>query len=370
VLAPYTLLSCAISADGCLDDASPGRLILSGPEDLDAVDELRSTVDAILIGSGTVRADDPRLLIRSQARQKARTERGLLAHPRRVTLTANDDLDPDAHIFTGPGEPTLVYCPPFVVERLRARLGDRAEVVGLGHPLTLRTILADLAERRVRRLLIEGGAQVLADALQAGIADELRLAVAPFFVGDPAAPRFGPPGSYPQGPATPMTLATSQRLGNVMVARYLLGQGGADRRFLAWAIELARLCPPSQTAFSVGAVIVSADGEVLSTGYSREQEPHDHAEEIAFRKLGPDPRLQGATLYTSLIPCGARQSREITCVRHTVAAAVSRVVYAWDEPPLFAPGDGADQLRTAGVEVVQIPDLASRAAEVNAHLID
>jgi 5-amino-6-(5-phosphoribosylamino)uracil reductase len=370
VLAPYTLLSCAISADGCLDDASPGRLILSGPEDLDAVDELRSTVDAILIGAGTVRADDSRLLIRSQTRQKARTERGLPAHPRRVTLTANDDLDPDAHIFTGPGAPPLVYCPPLVAERLRTRLGDRAEVVGLGHPLTLRTILADLAERRVRRLLIEGGAQVLAQALQAGIADELRLAVAPFFVGDPAAPRFAPPGTYQSGPATPMTLATADRLGPVTVARYLLGPGGADRRFLAWAIELSRLCPPSQTAFSVGAVIVSADGEVLSTGYSRELDPHDHAEEVALRTLGPDPRLAGATLYSSLIPCGARASREVTCVRHTVAADISRVVYGWDEPPVFAPGDGGDQLRAAGVEVIQIPDLAPRAAEVNEHLID
>jgi hypothetical protein len=51
-----------------------------------------------------------------------------------------------------------------------------------------------------------------------------------------------------------------------------------------------------------------------------------------------------------------------------VAADISRVVYAWDEPPVFAPGDGGGQLRAAGVEVIQIPDLAPRAAEVNEHL--
>jgi len=371
VPAPYTLLSCAISADGCLDDSSPERLILSGPEDLDAVDELRSTVDAILVGAGTVRADNPHLLIRDPSRQQARTARGLSPHPRRVTLTVTEDLDPAAHIFTGPGGPALVYCPPSVAPRLRAKYGDCAEVAGLGHPLTLRTILHDLAERGVARLLIEGGAQVLAETLQADLADEMRLAMAPFFVGDPGAPRFAPPASYRQGPDNPMTLADARRLGNVTVSRYLLGPGGTDRRFLAWAVELSRLCSPSETAFSVGAVIVSADGEVLSTGYSREQQPDDHAEEVAIRKLGPNPgpRLRGATIYSSLVPCGARKSRPVTCVEHILAAGIPRVVYAWDEPPLFAPCDGADKLRAAGVQVIQILDLAPRAEAINARLL-
>ena len=61
---PYTLLSCAVSIDGYLDDASPDRLILSGPEDLDEVDALRAAADAILVGAGTIRADNPRLLVR------------------------------------------------------------------------------------------------------------------------------------------------------------------------------------------------------------------------------------------------------------------------------------------------------------------
>ena len=73
---PYTLLSCAVSLDGYLDDASPNRLILSGPEDLDEVDELRAAADAILVGAGTVRADNPRLLVRDPARIAAREAAG------------------------------------------------------------------------------------------------------------------------------------------------------------------------------------------------------------------------------------------------------------------------------------------------------
>jgi riboflavin biosynthesis pyrimidine reductase len=164
------LLSAAVSLDGALDDRSPRRLILSGPEDLDAVDELRAGCDAILVGAGTVRADDPRLLVRSEARRADRVARGLPPTPARVVLTHSGGLDPGAAVFAAGPPPLLVG-------------GDLAEV------------LAELAGRGVRRLLVEGGASVLTALLAAGLADELRLAVAPIFVGDPAAPRFLGPGA-------------------------------------------------------------------------------------------------------------------------------------------------------------------------------
>ena len=194
---------------------------------------------------------------------------------------------------------------------------------------------------------------------------ELHLAVAPFFVADPAAPRLSP-GAAADGR---MTLAEVQRLEDMVVLRYLLGPGGPDHRFASWAVELSRLCPPSESAFSVGAVIVAEDGEVLSTGFSREQEEHDHAEEVALRKLGfRDPRQRRATIYSSQVPCGARASRPLTCVQHIVAAGIPRIVFAWREPALFTAGEGAEQLRAAGREVIEIPGLAARARAVNAHL--
>jgi riboflavin-specific deaminase-like protein len=362
---PYLLLSCATSADGYLDDATPLRLILSGPADLDRVDEVRAGCDAILVGARTVRTDNPRLLIRDPRRSARRTARGLPAHPARVTLTATGDLDPQARFFA-PGALRLVYCTTPAFTRARARLGDSAVLIDAGDPLSAGFMLADLAERGVARALVEGGAHVLGEFLAAGLADELNLAVAPFFVADPAAPRLDLPGPGADGP---MTLAETRRVGEVALLRYLLGPGGPDHRFLRWAVELSRLCPPSVSAFSVGAVVVSEDGEVLATGFSREQEDHDHAEEVALRKLGPDPRLRHATVYSSLVPCGARASRPVTCVGHIVAAGIPRVVFAWREPRLFTDGEGAEQLRAAGVAVTELPGLADRARAVNAHLL-
>jgi riboflavin-specific deaminase-like protein len=371
---PYVLLSCATSADGYLDDASPRRLILSGPADLDRVDEVRAGSDAIMVGAGTVRTDNPRLLIRDPRRSARRIARGLPAHPARVTLTATGDLDPAARLFA-PGALRLVYCATPALARARARLcledqGEEAAVlIDAGDPLSLDTMLEDLTERGIRRLMVEGGAQLLGAFLAQGLADEFRWAVAPFFIADPAAPRLDLP--HPNGL---MTLAETQRVDEVAVLRYLLGPGGPDQRFLRWAVELSRLCPPSATAFSVGAVVVAEDGEVLATGFSREQEDHDHAEEVALRKLGrgklgPDPRLRRATIYSSLVPCGARASRPLTCVQHIVAAGIPRVVFAWREPRLFTDGEGAEQLRAAGVAVSEVPGLAARARAVNAHLV-
>jgi riboflavin biosynthesis pyrimidine reductase len=193
------LLSAAVSLDGALDDRSPRRLILSGPEDLDAVDELRAGCDAILIGAGTVRADDPRLLVRSERRRADRVARGLPPSPVRVVLTRSGVLDPGAAVFAGGPAPLLLG-------------GD------------LPGVLAELADRGVCRLLVEGGAGVLTALLAAGLADELRLAVAPVFVGDPAAPRLLGPGDPAGGTGAVVRrrLLGVEAVGDTAVLRYAL----------------------------------------------------------------------------------------------------------------------------------------------------
>jgi diaminohydroxyphosphoribosylaminopyrimidine deaminase/5-amino-6-(5-phosphoribosylamino)uracil reductase len=144
----------------------------------------------------------------------------------------------------------------------------------------------------------------------------------------------------------------------------------ADRQWLRQAIALSRCCPPSPSAFSVGAVIVAADGTTMATGFSRQRDPHDHAEEGALAALAPgDPRLAGATLYSSLEPCRFRASRPRPCAELIIAAGLRRVVIAWLEPPVFAQGGGAELLRSSGVTVVEVPELATEARAVNAAVL-
>jgi 5-amino-6-(5-phosphoribosylamino)uracil reductase len=219
---PGTIVSCAVSVDGYLDDATQDRLILSGPEDLDEVDALRAGADAILVGAGTIRKDNPRLLVRDPARVAAREAAGRAPHPFRVTLTSSGNLNPSANFFLGPGMP-LVYCPAGVGAKAMESLEDKAKVVEVAPELTLAAVLADLyQERGVMTLLVEGGARILRDLLAADLVDELRLAIAPFFVADPRAPRFALPARYPHTVANPMTLVSVRRVGEVAVHHYRL----------------------------------------------------------------------------------------------------------------------------------------------------
>ena len=176
---PYTLLSCAMSLDGYIDDVSGKPLRLSGDADVDQVDEVRSTCDAILVGAGTVRADNPALRLRSQARREARVARGLAPDPARIVVSRGGDLDPAARIFA-PGADRIVYVASSAVLKTRERLAgtaadDVASVVDAGDPPGLDRVLADLAARGIARLLVEGGGSLHTQFLAAGLADELRL---------------------------------------------------------------------------------------------------------------------------------------------------------------------------------------------------
>jgi riboflavin-specific deaminase-like protein len=229
---PYVLASAAMSADGYIDDTSPQRLILSSPEDLDRVDAERARCDAIMVGAQTVRSDNPRLLVKSERRRGRRAARGLPPSPAKVTITASGNLDRDALMFAADGTVKLVYGAADVAAGLAARLDGRAEVIGIPPEHGLAWVLEDLAGRGIGRLMIEGGARLLAQALASGLADEFQLAVAPVFVGDPSAPRLLAPRSARRGAGSDLTmsgpvrtvrmvLAGATTAGDMAVLRYL-----------------------------------------------------------------------------------------------------------------------------------------------------
>ena len=121
---PYTLLSCSVSMDGYIASAA-SRLLLSNEADFDRVDAVRASCDAILVGATTVRNDNPRLLVRSQARRDERTARGLAPTPMKVTVTCRAELDARADFFTAGEAEKLVYC-----ARRICRRGSRAARAG------------------------------------------------------------------------------------------------------------------------------------------------------------------------------------------------------------------------------------------------
>ncbi|WP_367131801.1 RibD family protein [Saccharothrix sp. HUAS TT1] len=216
---PYVLLSVAVSVDGYIDDCGAARFPLSNAEDFDHVDRVRAESGAIMVGAATIRRDNPRLLVNSAERRAARVAAGRPEYPVKVTVTGSGDLDP-ARDFWHCGGDKLVYTAATGAGRARAAVGDLAEVVPLGATVDFGALLDDLGARGVDRLMVEGGASVHTAFLSAGLADEIRMAVAPMLIGQAAAPRFVNPARFPGGPARRFHLEDVTRLGDVAVLRY------------------------------------------------------------------------------------------------------------------------------------------------------
>ncbi|MER5570504.1 dihydrofolate reductase family protein [Streptomyces goshikiensis] len=216
---PYVLLSAATSVDGYLDDTSPERLLLSNADDFDRVDEVRASCDAILIGATTMRKDNPRLLVNSEERRAKRLAEGRSEYPLKVTVTASGDLDASLKFWHFGGQKLIFTVDP-AVDKVKAALGDLADVVSVGPELDWGLVLDELGRRGVGRLMVEGGGTIHTQLMAQNLADEVHLAVAPLLVGQVGAPKFLGAADYPGGSTSRMRLLEARPIGDVVLLRY------------------------------------------------------------------------------------------------------------------------------------------------------
>lgn len=148
------------------------RYYVNGPDGLDHLHRLRALVDAVIVGAGTVLADDPQLTVR----------RVTGPHPARVVIDPRARLPASPRVFAPDGVRRLAI----VAQGARCTLPPDVEVVIVpcadGH-IAPSEILAALAERGLRRILIEGGPETLSRFLAAGCLDRLHIVVAPIIIG-------------------------------------------------------------------------------------------------------------------------------------------------------------------------------------------
>lgn len=219
---PFVTLSVAVSLDGYIDDTIPERLYLSNDRDFDGVDVLRAECDAILIGAETVRRDNPRLWLRSAERRAARAASGKPENLLKVTVTRSGDISPDAKMFhhhIDAGKP-LVYTTIEGAEKIGDRLDVVARVIAITDQDFWGAVLDDLGDRGIERLIAEGGTHIHTAFLEAGLADELRFAVAPLLIGQRDAPRFVNPAEFPGGSRRRLEFLDATVLDDVVVLRY------------------------------------------------------------------------------------------------------------------------------------------------------
>jgi riboflavin-specific deaminase-like protein len=211
---PFVFVCMIASADGraARDGRSAG---LGGDADLELLLELRAIADAVLIGTGTLRAEGYDRLVKREERRARRAAGGLAEDPLAVVLSRRFDVPWDAGLFQAPEQPVLVYTgidtgdPPAVPAPVEV---VRLEVPGLTE------MLADLRARGVRALLSEGGPTMHGALHAAGVVDELFLTIAPLITGDDDEPNIVEGGRLPE--AASLELLSVDRVGSELFLRY------------------------------------------------------------------------------------------------------------------------------------------------------
>lgn len=209
---PHVWVNCAASADGRLAFAHGVRAHLSGPEDLARVHRLRATSDAILVGVGTVVKDDPSLRVRWDLAGEPVGRR-----PMRVVVDASGRIPERARVLDG-SAPTLVA----TTEQNRRSYPGTVRTVVVGRAaVDLARLFSLLRDEGVERLMVEGGARILASVLRGRLFDRWTIYYAPVVIGGVSAPPVVE-GEESAGPADLVSLVLEglEPLGAGYVATY------------------------------------------------------------------------------------------------------------------------------------------------------
>ena len=192
---PFVVAKCGMSLDGRLTAPPTDSQWITSAQSRRDAQELRATVDAIIVGAETIRQDNPRLTVRIRAAGK---------QPWRVILTRSGRLPRNSNVFCNShAARTLIY-----------------------RKQRLRTVLQDLGRREITSVLIEGGGEVLSEALDQGLIDKVQIYIGSKFTGGNVL-AFGGRGAHSTAESFRLRSPRYDRLGDdLRVTGYLESRPG------------------------------------------------------------------------------------------------------------------------------------------------
>ena len=185
----HVVVNAAMSVDGKLAARTREQLAISGPEDFDRVDRIRAAADGVMVGVGTVLADDPHLTLDVTDRRVQRQRHGRPGNPARVVADSMARTPPDARLLDDEAATYIVVAEDAPEERRTALAEAGAKlIVGGDERVDIATAIDRLADEEVDRLMIEGGGELIYSAFAAGRVDELSVFVGSKIIGGRDAP--------------------------------------------------------------------------------------------------------------------------------------------------------------------------------------
>lgn len=216
---PYVILNAAMTLDGKIS-SKRGDSLISCDEDLDRVHQLRSDVDGVMVGIGTVLADDPVLTVRRVEGE----------NPVRVVVDSKARTPPDSRVLNASAQ-TIILVAEASREEDRERLSSLgAQVIVSGdEKVDLRSSLEHLAEQGIEKILLEGGATLNWAMLSQGLVDEVRIAIRPCIVGGEEAKTLAEgPGVEKITDGVELSIIEAEQVDRDLLLIYKVGESSSD----------------------------------------------------------------------------------------------------------------------------------------------
>ncbi len=183
---PYVFINIASSLDGKISNEERKQLRISCKEDFDRVDELRASADAIMVGIGTILADNPKLNVKNKELREKRLREGKTENPIKVVVDSKCRIPETAEVLEGK---VIIAVSKLATRENIEKIAKKAQIVVFGdNKVDLKSLLNFLYEQGVRRLMVEGGGTLISSLLREGLVDEMFIYYAPIIIGGSNSP--------------------------------------------------------------------------------------------------------------------------------------------------------------------------------------
>ncbi len=224
------VVNAAMSADGKLSTRDREQIPISGPTDFERVDELRAESDAVMVGVGTVLADDPSLTVDDPVRTAIREADGEPIQPARVIADSRGRTPLDASVLDDDARTYVLASEAASAERVDALEDAGATVVVAGEDrVDFREALPELRGEGVDQLMVEGGGEVIFSLFEAGLVDELSVYVGSTVIGGRDAPTLADGEGFTDG-LPQLSLLGVERLDDGVLLRWLVAGSDGEPR--------------------------------------------------------------------------------------------------------------------------------------------
>jgi 2,5-diamino-6-(ribosylamino)-4(3H)-pyrimidinone 5'-phosphate reductase len=221
---PYLIVNVAMSADGKISTRERRQVRISGSQDFTRVDRLKAGCDAIMVGIGTVLADDPSLTVKSEECRGYRRKHGWDENPVRIVVDSSGRTPYDSSVLNKGNGKRVVAVSGKADPEVLSVLNKKATVIVAGDDeVDLSLLMEHLGAMGIYRIMVEGGGTLIAGLIRAGLVNEIYTFIGNIIIGGKDAPTFADGEGFIQESAFPhLTLLEARRIENGILLHWIV----------------------------------------------------------------------------------------------------------------------------------------------------